>query len=224
MTVLSVISERLNGPLIAQVATLWIREGDTVLDVTYGKGNFWTVYRPGILVAHDLELDGVDFRSLPEPDASIDVVVFDPPYIPQGGRESSTVPDFIDRYGLREGPRSQLDLEAMNGAGIQEAARVLKPNGRLLVKCADYVNGGQFRMGRHAMVMAALAAGLVQVDEFVHHSGTGPQPKTNRDGSSRGQFHSRRAHSFLCVFQAPARRDQERWTPSLFDLVEAEAS
>lgn len=34
-----------------------------------------------------------------------------------------------------------------------------------------------------------------QVDEFVHFSGTGPQPPRPR------QFHSRRAHSFLCVFK-----------------------
>jgi hypothetical protein len=80
-TVQSVVKARTNGPLIAAVAVLWIRDGDRVLDVTYGRGNFWTKFRPEHLTTHDLTLDGVDFRHLPEDDNSVDVVVFDPPYI-----------------------------------------------------------------------------------------------------------------------------------------------
>jgi hypothetical protein len=59
----------------------------------------------------------------------------------------------------------------------------------------DYVSGGRFVLGHHFVVSTALRAKLVQVDEFVHVSGTGPQPLGRR------QLHSRRAHSFLCVFQ-----------------------
>ena len=40
-------------------------------------------------------------------------------------------------------------------------------------------------------------------DLFIHHSGMGPQPKTNLDGTPRRQVHSRRAHSYLVVFQKP---------------------
>src|SRR5688572_3505485 len=86
-TVQSVVHCATNGPLLAAAAQLWIGPDDLVVDVTYGKGNFWTRYRPGRLVTHDLALDGVDFRHLPEAPGSVDVVVFDPPYIPQGGRD-----------------------------------------------------------------------------------------------------------------------------------------
>lgn len=201
-TVQSVVQCQDNGPLLAAVAQLWIGPGDIVLDATYGRGLFWTKYRPARLVAHDLALDGVDFRQLPEADASVDVVVFDPPYIPQGGRETSTLPDFLDRYGLVDVPKTHGELDDLLAAGIKEAARVLKPRGRLLVKCMDYVHGGRFRTGRHNVVRSALAVGLEQADEFIHYSGCGPQPSENLDGSPRSQLHSRRAHTFLCVFQA----------------------
>lgn len=194
-TVQSVVQSQRNGPLIAAAAQLWIKDTDEVLDVTYGKGNFWTDYQPRFLTGHDLIFDGVDFRHLPEADGTIDVVVFDPPYIAQGGRETSTVPDFLDRYGLVEVPKTIGELNAYIWTGMKEATRVLAPGGRLIIKCMDYINGGRYVQGRHHVVSWADELGLRQVDKFVHYSGTGPQPQRPR------QLHSRRAHSFLCIFQ-----------------------
>lgn len=212
-TVQSVVQSRENGPLLATVAQLWIGPEELVVDVTYGRGNFWTVFRPGRLVAHDLALDGVDFRQLPEADGTADVVVFDPPYIPQGGRETSTLnrrpgggPNvrepggFLERYGLYDGPRNVTELDELVAAGMKECTRILAPGGRLMVKCMDYISSRKYQQGRHKVVLCAGALGLRQVDEFVHYSGLGPQPP--RDV----QEHSRRAHSFLCVFQASKRR------------------
>lgn len=207
----SVVKCQGNGLLIATAAQLWMKPDDLVLDATYGNGMFWTHYRPERLIMHDISLDGVDFRQLPEADASIDVVIFDPPYIPQGGRETSTIRDgarmtaggnggFLQRYGLVDGPKSVAELEQLVADGMKEASRVLAPSGRLWVKCMDYISGGQYRTGRHHVVSTALELGLRQVDEFIHHSGLGPQP------ARAVQEHSRRAHSILCIFQAPKRR------------------
>lgn len=217
----SVVASRENGPLLATVSQLWIGPDDLVVDVTYGLGLFWTRYRPERLIAHDRDLDGVDFRHLPEGDATADVVVFDPPYIPQGGRDTSTLnrrpgggpnlrePNgFLERYGLVDGPRTVPELEALFAAGMTEATRILRPSGRLLVKCMDYVSSGRYVAARHFVVSTALELGLRQVDEFVHYSGLGAQPA--RDV----QKHSRRAHSFLCVFQVPTRRTRRALTDS----------
>jgi hypothetical protein len=196
----SVVRTSSNGPLIAAAAQLWIRSADRVLDVTYGNGLFWTHFRPERLI---LPPAGTDFRSLPYSARSLEVVVFDPPYIAQGGRDTSGLPDFLERYGLRDCPRTVPELEALISAGIMECARVLAPSGRLMVKCMDYISGGRFRRGPKLAVEAAESTGLEQVDEFVHHSSVGPQPLTTRSGTPRGQVHSRRSHSFLCIFQRP---------------------
>lgn len=219
-TVQSVVKCATNGPLLAAAAQLWINETDLVVDMTYGRGKFWTCYSPARLVGHDLITDGVDFRQLPEGDGTVDVAVFDPPYISPGGRTTSTLDgrvsrttssldgrsgggDFNERYGLADTPATPAELAELIAQGIKEATRVLAPKGRLMVKCMDYVSSGGLFLGRHHVVTTALGLGLRQVDEFVHHSGTGPQPTENPDGTPRRQIHSRRAHSFLCVFQAP---------------------
>lgn len=209
----SVVKSRYNGPLIRAAAELWIEPTDLVVDVTYGKGNFWTEFQPARFVKHDLHtLDGVDFRALPEADDSCDVIVFDPPYIPQGGRETSGMPDFLARYGLMTVPSTNAALRVLIGAGIVEAARVLRPGGRLMVKCMDYINGSAYQAMRHFVVATALEDGLVQVDEFVHHSGLGAQP------AGRRQLHSRRAHSYLCVFQKPKTRKRAPIVPATVAL------
>ena len=102
-----------NADLIAAIAPLYLT--GSVLDVTYGEGKWWTRYQPAEFTAHDLyKLDGVDFRHLPEPDDSVDVVCFDPPYIPAGG--GSTTRDtrgFRGRFGLLDVYRSQAELDAL---------------------------------------------------------------------------------------------------------------
>ena len=202
----SVIGSKTNGPLIAAVARLWIRPTDAVVDVTYGRGKWWVDYRhPGPFTAHDIRTDGVDFRALPEADRSVDVVTMDPPYTAIGGRNTSTVGDFNDRYGLVDAPRTPDELRDMIAAGIKEAARVLRPGGRLLIKTADYISGGKYQPGLHHVTGVAADAGLELVDLFIHNSGFGPQPKQNLDGTPRRQVHSRRAHSYLVVFRAPKR-------------------
>lgn len=203
--VLSVITEKRNGPLIAQAARLWIKPDDLLMDVTWGRGLWWTDYKhpEQLFIKHDLyTLDEVDYHELPEGDESVDVIAFDPPYSSAGNLDASTLDDFHDRYGVssQKGYRA---VFADVAGGIQECARVLNRGGRLLHKVMDYVESGQMRWGLRSAEDAALAAGLVHADEFIHFSGTGPQPKINRDGSPRRQVHSRRAHSVLSVYYKP---------------------
>lgn len=206
-TVQSVVQSRTNGPLIAAAAQLWINNNDRVLDMTYGRGKFWTDYRSDYMCTNDINpnMDAhhhEDFRTLPFDDGSFDVAVFDPPYIVMGGRDTPTTggKDLADRFGLVDAPTTVPELVQLFIDGMAEARRVLRRKGILLVKCQDFVSSGGYVAMRHLVVAEANLLGFRQVDEFVHYSGTGPQP------SGRRQHHSRRAHSFLCVFQSPTRK------------------
>jgi hypothetical protein len=189
-----------NADVIAAAARLYAKPGDRVLDATYGRGLWWTKYRPERLVAHDKKRDGVDFRALPYDDDVFDLGAFDPPYISTGNRETSTIPGFYDAYGLGElkGWASCFDLATY---GLCEYARVVRPGGFIWVKTMDFVESGQKRWGHRHVLAVADRLGLKQEDEFIHDKGPGPQPLHGRE-----QKHAHAAHSFLVVLRKPKRR------------------
>lgn len=171
-----------------------------VLDPTYGKGNWWKSWRPDELVTHDLRTDGVDFRDLPA-DGLFNAVTFDPPYIPQGGRATSTLHKngqavgFLDRYGLHDAPRTNDDLRRLIADGMAEFRRHLAPRGVVVVKCMSYVNGGRLRFMPRWVANDAEALGYLQIDELIHLRHPGPQPHREHPR------HLRRNYSMLLVFR-----------------------
>lgn len=183
-----------NGVLIATVARLGYLDGHTVLDVTYGRGLWWTRYQPQCLIA-----GAGDFRLRPEVDDAVPVVCFDPPYISTGNRKTSSVDDLYDRYGLGDLKGWQA-VRALIDDGLAECARVLAPGGHLLVKCMDYVESGHKRWNTFHVAAEGERLGLELVDRFHHVTGGGPQVTTNLDGSPREQKHAREVASMLLVF------------------------
>lgn len=181
-----------NADLIADVAHLYFDPVETILDVTYGRGNWWKKYHPPVLLAHDLyTLDGVDFRELPEATDAVEVVAFDPPYVSMGGRETSTIEDFTDRYGMLLAPRTPTDLRAYIRAGLDECARVASH--LIIVKCQDYISSGTYQPATHWLLEDAGKMGLSLVDRFEHITRPRPQPPGRR------QVHARRNLSTLFV-------------------------
>jgi hypothetical protein len=184
-----------NGALMAAVARLGYLPGP-VLDLTYGRGLWWTRFRPDeLIIGHG------DFRDRPEVDGSVPVVCFDPPYISTGNRETSSVDEFYDRYGLGDAPGWR-QIRQLIDEGLAECARILKPHGYLLVKCMDYVESGHKIWNTFHVYNEAETLGLRLVDRFIHvpTGKGGPQVTTNRDGSPREQKHAREVSSMLLVF------------------------
>lgn len=213
MTVLAATAWNTNGDMIAEVVQLGFLQKDWVtLDPTYGRGLWWSKWRPSRLVAHDkFTLDGVDFRALPYPDEYFDASVFDPPYVSVGGRKTSTLKpvdnsrgphrrtregsDFHDRYGLRDAAKTPAGVQRDINLGLAEVARVTRPGGYILVKCQDYISGGKFWPGVFLTTKAGRALNLEIVDVLLHLGGVRPQP------GGRKQRHARRNLSTLIVFR-----------------------
>lgn len=200
-----------NAELIADVFALHVpdRARIRVCDVTYGAGVWWRhVGEPD--VRHGLSGgnpdhfdDGVDFRHLPEPAGTFDVVAYDPPYVAPGGRSTSTLGEFNDRYGLGTTPPRPDLLQQLIDAGLTEVHRVLKRGGLAIVKCKDYVWGGEYWPGAFLTLQHAARFDMSLIDRFEHIGTPSPQP------GGRRQQHARRNHSTLYVLQRTQPVDEQ---------------
>lgn len=196
-----------NAELMAAFADYYL--DGSVLDVTYGDGKWWDRYKPDSFTCHDLhKVDGVDFRALPESDASIDTVCFDPPYVISGTASSDRLgPDFQNRYGIGldnlkvavNTAGGTAAFEQLITDGLTECLRVAR--NWVLVKCMEFSQGNHVPAARsfhdipHLVTVRALELGWLKHDQIVHHTGSGPGghnifvPKR-----------ARRHHSYLIVF------------------------
>lgn len=203
MTVLAAGSWRTNGEMIADVAKLYIKPNDFVLDPTYGKGLWWAEIEKPLsfkLRARDRKLRPEwDFTQMVEfNDNTFDVVAFDPPYVSIGGRNNHGMDDMHEAFDMKRTPKTPLDLqrEVIN-MGMLASKRVLKPQGYLFVKCQDYISSGKFFDGTFLTQWhAKTVLDLVQVDRFEFVTPK-PRPQPKRDR----QVHARRNVSTLLVFQ-----------------------
>lgn len=195
-----------NADLIAEVARLYIRDGAEVADVTWGRGAFWTKANDGRFkvqgsdVAEHIATDGIvqaDFRSLPYEDESFDVVVLDPPYIHNPGRHVTD--SRYNNAGTTKGMYHS-DIRELYRAGMQEAMRVLRPGGYLFVKGKDEIESGKQQWSQTELLLDAQAMGLYGKDSFVLI----PASRTSMRRWNT-QKHARKVHSFLWVFEKPAK-------------------
>lgn len=175
--------------------------GDLVLDVTYGRGRWWTRWRPTELITNDInpEIDtdySRDFRDL-EPLAhaygGFEGVAYDPPYKLNG---TPALAGFDEAYGIEVPTRWQDRVELIL-EGLDECLRVVRPGGFVYAKCQDQVVSGQ--MVWQTLLLSNRAYnhqhGARLVDRFDMLGGTRPQPE------GRSQKHARGRGSTLLIFE-----------------------
>jgi len=184
-----------NADLMFEVSRLWILPEDRVLDVTYGRGAFWSRLPHLSVQKHDLALDGVDCRKLPEENFSVDVLVLDPPYRPTHGSQNFESNGLASAYQLGTQSLDTInDVLDLYTEALREAARVVKPGGRVLVKCQDMSYGHRLHLVSLDILRSMVAAGFDFADQFILLN-------QSRLTSSKWQKQerARRSHSVLWV-------------------------
>lgn len=191
-----------NAEMFPSILSLYVPSHSTIADVTYGKGVFWkgvqrSLYR---VLATDIT-SGVDSRELPYSDATIDCVVFDPPYMHTPGGTAHDGHQNFEQYYANNGRNTTglkyheavLDLYIRSGT---EAWRVLRPGGIYIVKCQDEVCACRQRL-THLEIINHFTERMFEAEDlFV-------LLRNNRPGVSRiiRQKHARKNHSYFIVFR-----------------------
>ena len=171
-----------------------------ILDATVNggriwKGLDWQFIGMDIDPAHKPDVVG-DNTNMPFDDASFDVVVYDPPHIPNQGKDRSK--DFNTRFGLiLTSPKEEgYSFAFMYPPFAKEAYRVLRPEGILLCKIADYIHGHRYQWAHLDFVQAASAVGFCPCDCIVKvRQGPIVDPRW------KNAHHARRQHVYWLVFR-----------------------
>jgi ParB-like chromosome segregation protein Spo0J len=195
----SSVQEGDDAPLLEKMLDFYPRKvPEQILDATVGRGTFWVgssrpVIRMDIDPRYRPDVVG-DNTAMPFADRSFDVVVYDPPHVPNQGKDKSK--DFTTRFGL--GGKSA----AANGCNfshqyppfLAEAYRVLRAEGILLCKIADYVHNHRTQWAFFELKTAAEAAGFLACDYIIKE-----RPATIEDPKWKEAHHARKRHCFWLV-------------------------
>lgn len=171
-----------------------------ILDATVNGGRFWRGskrhvigmdidrrHRPGVVA---------DNTSMPLRDGSLDVVVYDPPHVPNQGRDNKK--DFGARFGLvlRSPKENNYTFTHTFPPFVRESYRVLKDEGILLCKITDYVHHHRYQWAHIELISAAREVGFTPCDCIVKiRKGPIIDPKW------KTAHHSRRQHCYWIVFR-----------------------
>jgi hypothetical protein len=192
-----------NSDLFPQILSLYVAKGSKVADVTYGRGVFWKKVPKGDFQLLPTDLSrGIDCRSLPYEDRSVDCVVLDPPYMHTPGGTAHVNHQNYEGYYRNNGSGKapllkyhEAVLELYFSAG-REARRVLRPGGIFVVKCADEVCANKQRLTHVELINEYVSIGFGVEDIFI-------LLRTNKPGVSRvvKQIHARKNHSYFLIFR-----------------------
>jgi DNA modification methylase len=183
-----------NGFLMAKVASLYLRRGDRIADVTYGKGVFW---REIDLTQYDFHASDLltvperpyDFRSLPYRSEDFDVHVLDPPYV----HDPSCRMDYRN-YETTKG-FSHDDIIQLYRDGMFEGHRILRPGGLMLLKCQDEIERGRQRVSHIEIHNIGVTELGMELQDLFILTQKHPLIRFHRPQ------HARKNHSYLWVFR-----------------------
>ncbi|MDM8007403.1 MAG: hypothetical protein QUV05_14785 [Phycisphaerae bacterium] len=190
-----------DAELIQRMVTFYPRRTPRlILDATVNTGRFWR--NSGLpVIGIDLESSHrpsvvADNRQMPFADQAFDLVVYDPPHVPNQGKDRSK--DFNTRFGLvfKSPAASGYNFSHLYPPFLEEAYRVLAPEGLVFAKIADYVHGHRFQWAHLEFVTAAAKAGFMPCDCIVKiRRGPIICPRW------RNAHHARRQHCYWVVLR-----------------------
>jgi hypothetical protein len=179
-------------------------EPEFILDATVNSGRFWqgsqrkvvgldinSTFRPDIVA---------DNRRLPFREGCFDVVVYDPPHVPNQGIDQSK--DFNTRFGLvlKSPAANGYSLTHLYPPFVREAYRVLRQEGILFCKIADYIHNHRYQWAHSEVLRAGVDVGFCACDCIIKiRKGPIVDPKW------KTAHHARRQHCFWLVFRKSSR-------------------
>lgn len=202
-----------NFEIMEDITRLYLPNGGTILDMTYGKGLFWGKRCPPIQAVlppntqvwgNDIDPEApcefhYDFRCTEFPDQFFDMVVLDPPYSVKDSKNDTRgkntgagtcreVNGDKFHYGIKQFRQTHEDNVIMYKIGALEAHRVLVDRGLLVIKIKD-----EGELFKHVPLMAIDNFVCEDLFILIQHG----EPAWGHNWVT--QRHARKNHSYFIV-------------------------
>jgi SAM-dependent methyltransferase len=190
-----------DAELLEQMLDFYPRERPgLILDATVNRGRFRVGSERKVV---GLDIDPkfrpdvvADNRRQPFKDVCFDVIVYDPPHIPNQGSDRSK--DFNTRFGLvlKSSAENGYNFTHLYPPFLREAFRVLRHEGVLFCKVADYIHNHCYQWAHIEIIRAAIQVGFRPCDCIIKvRKGPIVDPKWKM------AHHARRQHCYWIVFR-----------------------
>lgn len=174
-----------------------------ILDCTFNTGKMWK--GSGFAPDHTMDINPVldvdtvgDFCRMPFEPCSFDVVVFDPPHLPNAYATNDRRSGHADVYGVRvqDVARAGENVSGLFPGFLREAQRVLAADGVVIAKLSDLVHNHRYQWQLVDFVVAVRESGLTPCDLLIKRDPAGGNLSSSRWKNVR---HLRRVHSWFVV-------------------------
>jgi SAM-dependent methyltransferase len=182
-------------------------EAKKIIDVCSNKRRMWK----GSITASKVSYYDIDAAMLPDvvcawdslPDAnnSVDVIVYDPPHLPVAAASEKSLTRYGVDYGLGRSVKAD-NIAQMHEPFLNEAKRVLKPDGLIFAKIKDYIHNHKYQWNANYFNESVIASGMTPCDLIIKRDPCGGNLKSGRWVKAH---HAKNTHCYWVVVRNSSR-------------------
>lgn len=133
--------------------------------------------------------------NLPDDNASVDVIVYDPPHLPAAAASPKSLARYGTDYGLHGSAKAD-NVAELHAPMLKEAKRVLRHDGLILAKIKDYIHNHRYQWNLEYFNQAVRAADLTPCDLIIKRDPCGGNLKSGR---WQRAHHAKNVHCYWAV-------------------------
>ena len=188
--------------VLNEMIPFYTDDGCEMLDVTANARRMWEGVRLESRSLKFMDIDPMmkpdivgDFRQIPLPDDSLDVIIFDPPHLPSASASPAADQGFVHRYGLASSVEGN-NVAAFFPGFLKEAKRVLRKDGLVFAKLKDYVHNHRYQWMLVDFIGAVRAEGMTPCDLIIKRD---PAAGNMKSGRWVNAHHVRNSHCWWVI-------------------------
>jgi len=142
-----------------------------------------------------------EWHALPDGDNTVDVLVYDPPHLPDAAASPLSLARYAKDYGLGQGVKSD-NISELHAPFLVKAKRVLRHDGLVFAKIKDYVHNHKYQWNLELFNAAVREAGMTPCDLIIKRDPCGGNLKSGRWQKAH---HVKNVHCYWVVVRNSAR-------------------